>query len=55
MIRRLEYPRWAGEPVDLHACVQALFIKAARATIKDLEDEITRRLRSRDIISCGEC
>jgi hypothetical protein len=32
-------PRWAGEPFDLHACVQALFtIKLSRQT-NDLDQQ----------------
>jgi DNA-binding MarR family transcriptional regulator len=30
-------------------------VEAGRSTMKDLEDEITRRLGQRDIIRSGEC
>ena len=39
-VARTIRPRWAGEPFDLHACVQALFtIKLAKQPMPDLDQQ----------------
>jgi hypothetical protein len=41
-------PRWAGDPFDLHACVQALFTIKLPELSADLEQSLSSQARDFD-------